>query len=443
MRYQRLILEAGANAVTVRFHPRLTVIAGVGRAEREGLVGELLGALAGGRGGAHLEVMDDVGRGLAIIRPATGDDRVVESETGRDVSDEFTGSDGHVDVLGALGLGLDAARRRSRLSSTDVAAVSRSDALVHTLAGLDQVQLWQAAERVRETDARLKAEAQSIGATPEDAPVIEEIERRHEEFEDAQRRHDDVRHHGIFIGGACALGAVPAAAMNRFYAVPFLVVAALATLASVVFRRRMARAARREQEALAAAGARSYIGFHLQRVNGLLEGTTSRQRLAEAAQSHRAAVAAWSALAGEVPVEWALTMRERILSVARRRREHGGGSSASASGGGVQPDLASVEPADLAHSVVARMADLRHAFAGGESLPLILDEPLVGVDASVKQWMLELVGRSAGMPQVVYLTEDADIAAWARMEAVAGHLSVIEPSPDTERAITEVAELAR
>ena len=69
VRYERLILEAGPNAVTVRFHPRLTVIAGVGRAEREGLVGECLGALAGGRSGAHLEVVDDGGRRLAVIRP--------------------------------------------------------------------------------------------------------------------------------------------------------------------------------------------------------------------------------------------------------------------------------------------------------------------------------------------------------------------------------------
>ena len=66
VRYQRLILEAGPNAVTVRFHPRLTVIAGVGRSERDGLVGELLGAMAGGRGGAHLEIMDDHGRRLAV-----------------------------------------------------------------------------------------------------------------------------------------------------------------------------------------------------------------------------------------------------------------------------------------------------------------------------------------------------------------------------------------
>lgn len=430
MRYQRLILEAGANAVTVRFHPRLTVIAGVGRSEREGLVSELLGALSGGRGGAHLEVMDDHGRRLAIIRPTTGDERVVESETGRDVTEEFLRADGKIDVLATIGLTLDAARRRSRLSSTDVAAVSRSDALVHSLAAVDQVKLWQAADRVRETDAELKAEAESVGAAPEDAPVIEEIERRHQEFEAAQQRHEDVRHHGIFIGAACALGAIPAAAMNRFYALPFLAVAAITTLVSIVFRRRMELAARREQEALAQAGARSYIGFHLQRVNGLLEGTQSRRRLAEVAESHRHAVEAWQALAGEIPVEWAMTMRERILEAARRMREDGRGV-----GGPGVPSLRSVDPADLAHSFVSRLADLRHAGITGESLPLILDEPLAGVDASVKQWMLELVGRSAGTPQVVYLTEDPDVAAWARMEAVAGHLAVIEPSPEVDEPV--------
>src|SRR3954468_17366191 len=129
VRYERLILEAGPNAVTVRFHPRLTVIAGVGRSERESLVGELLGALAGGRGGAHLEVLDDEGRRLAVIRPDGGDDRVIESESGRDVSEEFERPDGRIDLLAHFGMTLDSARRRSRLSVTDVAAVSRSDAL--------------------------------------------------------------------------------------------------------------------------------------------------------------------------------------------------------------------------------------------------------------------------------------------------------------------------
>ena len=61
MRYQRLIIESGSNAVTVRFHPRLTVIAGVGKVERESLIAELLGSLAGTRRGIQLELVEDSG----------------------------------------------------------------------------------------------------------------------------------------------------------------------------------------------------------------------------------------------------------------------------------------------------------------------------------------------------------------------------------------------
>ena len=52
--------------------------------------------------------------------------------------------------------------------------------------------------------------------------------------------------------------------------------------------------------------------------------------------------------------------------------------------------------------------------------------------------MLELVGRSAGTPQVVYLTDDQDVAAWARMEAVAGDLTSSSPAlagPRTHRVL--------
>jgi hypothetical protein len=432
VRYQRLILEAGPNAVTVRFHPRLTVVAGVGRLERESLVGELLGSLGGGRGGAHIELSEDSGRRVAVMRPENGRDRVVEIETGQDVSAEFENVHGVIDILEHLGLNVEAARRLCRLSATDVAATSRSDALVRALAAVDQDLLWQTADQVRATDVALKAEAEALGAAPEDAPVIEEIERRHEELENAQVRHEDVRHHAIFIGGACALAAVPAALLNRLYAVPFLVVAMLTTIVSIRFRRRMELARKAETEALAAAGARSYIGFHLQRVHGLLQGQHNRQRLAHAAEEHRHAVGRWHALAGEIAVEWALTMRERITTLAQRVADEGRGGSGLAN-----PSLQAVEPADLAHALVARLAELRNAGPGGQSLPLILDEPLNGVEPSVKQWMLELVGRSAGTPQVVYLTEDEDVAAWARMEAVAGHLAVIEPSPEHEAVVGE------
>jgi hypothetical protein len=76
-----------------------------------------------------------------------------------------------------------------------------------------------------------------------------------------------------------------------------------------------------------------------------------------------------------------------------------------------------------------------------ESLPLILDDPLLGVEAGVKQWILELIGRSAGSPQVVYLTADADVAAWARLEAMGGNLTVLEPAPDADS--NPVQQLAR
>src|SRR5205814_10158851 len=103
----------------------------------------------------------------------------------------------------------------------------------------------------------LRAEAEAAGASAEDAPIIELVEERHAAFEAAQARHESVRHHGIFVGGAAALGAVPAALLNRWTALPFLLVAMLTTIVSVAFRRRMERARTAEQEALAEAGADS------------------------------------------------------------------------------------------------------------------------------------------------------------------------------------------
>src|SRR5207253_8790433 len=127
------------------------------------------------------------------------------------------------------------------------------------------------------------------------------------------------------------LAAIPAALLNRLSAVPFLVVAMLTTMVAIRFRRRMELARKAESEALAAAGARSYIGFHLQRVNGLLQGQHNRQHLATAAEAHRNAAARWQALAGEVAAEWAPTLPERIGTRATR----------PAAAGRAAPELAS------------------------------------------------------------------------------------------------------
>jgi len=430
VRYQRLILEAGSNAVTVRFHPRLTVIAGVGRQERDLLVTEVLGALAGGRPGAHLELVDDGGRRLAMIRPANGGaDRVLEVDTGDDVTQDFAGRGGVPDVLARMALTTTEARRQCRLTAAELVVESQGDSLVTALATADQPELWAAAGRLVEADAALARESRAMGSDVEDAPLIEEIEKRHAEFERAQSQNESVRHHGIFVGGAC----VPAAAVSRFVlgnltaALAFLMVAGLTTLVSILFRRRMEKARRAEDEALAKAGKQSYIGFQLQRVDRMLDGQKSLARVVAASEEHRLAEQAWQGLAGDIAPEWALNHRDEIEALSGRMRGRGAGAT------GVHPDI---DPTELAHWLAARFTALRRVGPTGESLPLILDDPLLGVDAGVKQWILELIGRSAGSPQVVYLTADPDVAAWARLEAMAGHLSVLEPAPDAESAGT-------
>jgi hypothetical protein len=426
VRYQRLILEAGANAVTVRFHPRLTVIAGVGRPEREALVTEILGSLAGGRGGAHMELVDDFGRRMALIRPANGGpDRVLAVDTGEDVTHEFVQPGSGADLLARMGLDVAAARRLCRLTAAEMAIESQGDTLLTALASADQAQLWSAAERVLVTEAKLNAESDAAGANPEDAPLIEEIEKRHAAFEKAELRHESIRHHGIFIGAACAIGAIPAALLHRWIGLPFLAVAALTTLVSIIFRRRMERAEAQQDEALALAGAQSYIGFQIQRVDRMLDGQKSLARLASASEEHRRAMELWRGLAGDIAAGWAVEQRENIEPLAARMRATRGSGPWSMADG-----LPDVDPAELAHWLAARFTALRRVGPAGESMPLILDDPLVGVEAGVKQWILELIGRSAGSPQIVYMTSDPEVAAWARLEAMAGHLAVLEPAPD-------------
>ena len=47
----------------------------------------------------------------------------------------------------------------------------------------------------------------------------------------------------------------------------------------------------------------------------------------------------------------------------------------------------------------------------------------------MKPALLELLRRTAGTPQVILLTDDEDVASWARLEALTGELTVLEPSP--------------
>ncbi|NCG38671.1 MAG: hypothetical protein GWP48_14270 [Actinobacteria bacterium] len=85
------------------------------------------------------------------------------------------------------------------------------------------------------------------------------------------------------------------------------------------------------------------------------------------------------------------------------------------------------DAAALAHALMARLEVVRTAGPGGESLPLILDDSLRGIDHNLKAPLLELLLHSSNNQQILFLTEDSDVADWARVEAITGELSILEP----------------
>lgn len=433
MRYERLILTSGDHAVTVRFHPRFTVISGVGPVEREGITSELLGALRGPRPGTNLEVVTDAGQHVAVLRPAWGlGDRALDTRTGEELTEGLTGPDGRLDLLAPHGLTLGEARRYTRFGALDLMARGAQDGLVASLATRPQGELWRVAGRLSAARQRLELASADVGATPEDTSVIAEVDARHAEFEAAQQRCDTIRHHGVFTGMACAIGGIPAVIMNRWSALGFAGVAAAFLVLGVVFRRRMDRAREAEEGALVAAGAESYGGFLHQRVAAMLGVQEAQRReISAAVTEHRKAQAQWTSLVGDVDLDWALDHKAAIAASAASGGDQEGAALARA--------MAQDSPSDadeLTDLLAARLDILRQVGMLGESLPLILDEPFEVVDPRAKLRLMEFLVRAAGRPQIVLLTDDPGIEAWARSEALAGDLAVVSPAPEgVERGV--------
>ena len=61
---------------------------------------------------------------------------------------------------------------------------------------------------------------------------------------------------------------------------------------------------------------------------------------------------------------------------------------------------------------------------------MILDDSLNNLDSGLKAPLLEMLVRSSSMQQIIFLTEDSDVSDWARVEAITGDLTILEPTPD-------------
>ncbi len=452
MQVERLVIEAGESTFTLQLHPRMTVIGGVGPLEREGLVAELVTALGRGRSGVHLEVCGDEGGRLAVFRPTGGRHRVIDVDREQDVTRDHLDDEGHVDLLAKAGLPAGAARRVMRLTGDELRSRSRLEQQVLTLAHVDQARLWEVAAKVREREQHLAELAASVGSDPEDATVFQEIERRHREFEATLSRADQIRRVSFLTALVAGLAVLPLTlSIGLWGAIPALLAALTMTAWSMQWWQRVERARVHEAEALRAAGATSYLAFQINRVNGLVSNDNQRRRMLRAVEHHRAALAEWHLLAGDIGVDWAIEHRAGIRAAAGRLRDV------------VEPRnpmalvLSRTEEAaaDLGQALHHRLGLLRahHLPARGdgatrpvaastgpgtgpvETLPLFLDEPFAELDQSVKAELLTLLLAASADQQVILLTEDDTTVAWARLEAMTGLLAVVEPTP-AEPAVT-------
>lgn len=427
--FERLTIESGNATFTLQLDPRMTVIAGVGPAEREGLIAELVGGLSSGRSGVHLEICSDAGSRYAVRRPAGGPHRVLDLDEDRDVTAAFTSPDGRVNVLERAGLDVRGAKHAMRVTPTDLTTRSEVEERVLSLAHVEQGRLWDVAEKVKDRELAVADAAGEIG-DPIDATVLSEIERRHAEFEVAEADHDAARRVSLLVGAnaaACALLLLVIG--NLAIAIPFLLLAMGMTAYSARYWQRMEKARREEELALEAAGAQSYMTFQINRVNGLLANDHHRKQMMKAAEYHRAALAEWQLLAGEVPVDWALEYRRQIRSAASKLRDTVEVRNPMA----MTMSRAETTTADLTHALLRRLAQVRSLGAGGESFPIFLDEPFTRVPTELKPELLGVLLDASQKQQVIFLTEDQDVAGWARLEKMAEHLTLVEPTDNSGR----------
>jgi len=86
----------------------------------------------------------------------------------------------------------------------------------------------------------------------------------------------------------------------------------------------------------------------------------------------------------------------------------------------------------MAKRLLARMARARSAGAevggpSGESLPVILDDPLLRVAVDRRCDLLDMLARVSERVQVIYVTEDPVVVSWARQRAGENDLLLLEP----------------
>ena len=135
------------------------------------------------------------------------------------------------------------------------------------------------------------------------------------------------------------------------------------------------------------------------------------------------AAATWRALAGDIDVHWAIDHRTEIQAAARLRQHIAALRSLSSSA----PDLSDDDAVALAQAIVSQLTAATNAH-GHRARRSCSTRPFDQLEPAVVPLLLELLPGLVGDLQVILLTEDEAIASWARLEALAGELALVEPA---------------
>jgi hypothetical protein len=92
-----------------------------------------------------------------------------------------------------------------------------------------------------------------------------------------------------------------------------------------------------------------------------------------------------------------------------------------------RPGTTIAQVADVQQYLLAHLTRAGHCGTQDESVPVVLDEPFVRIAADRKWELLDMLRRLGETTQLIYLTDDPYVGAWARRRASAGLITLLEP----------------
>jgi len=401
-------------------HPRLTVI-DVHPAHRSALVEHLVQSLWSDAPGVHVEATRRDGTPIVAFRPYGAAARVITIGRSEDLTADYFRND-RVDLLAPTGIDPTRAQRALLVDRADLTQVDPTVEWLSRLAGEDLDELIDAAGAATRAETELEAASRTLQAEPQVAEAVCEAYARRDSTSALETRHNRIRVATLLAGTAGPVAAV--LLLGRIGAGAALAIigaSVLVALGCIWFERKLARAVDAEYEALSAAGSRSYEALDRQVGGTALADPDSRIRLIETSERLHEATERWHRLAGSIPAAWVIEHRDRLATLAELRSAHrnvvGSTTPAAASASGL-----------LLAALVERARGAT-ALAGGESLPLFLDDPVAGLPAPDKTAVLDAVSRIAADQQMIICTDDVEVLEWARLESLAERALVIDANP--------------